>query len=327
MRPDAGDRDPVGRGCSGCALIRRWRRGSAPAFRGRTRERNELDGMLDRVRDSESAVLVIRGDAGIGKTALLRYCARHASGYRVAQIAGVESELEMPFAALHQLCAPMRSELAALPEPQQQALRVAFGFSTGNPPDLFVVGLAALGLLAEVGAKRPLVCLVDDAQWLDEPSCRVLAFVGRRLLAEAVLLLLAVRQTGQATLAGGSTGAGKARVSFASDALLSVADRPSATRRRQLVCQSGSSELSCSHSTKLASSHKMVHESYRAEVRLGVHEGLDLRSALPGCHVPPHVVGFGQGVGAQVAIEFLRQLEHGGGVGEELIEEGRVPQS
>jgi DNA-binding CsgD family transcriptional regulator/tetratricopeptide (TPR) repeat protein len=156
--------------------------------------------MLDRVREGESAVLVMRGEAGIGKTALLRYCARQASSCRVAQIAGVASELEMPFAALHQLCAPMLADLPALPEPQQQALRVAFGLSTGNPPDLFMVGLAALGLLAEAAAKRPLACLVDDAQWLDEPSRRVLAFVGRRLLAEAILLLLAVREAGDERL-------------------------------------------------------------------------------------------------------------------------------
>src|SRR3984957_20484958 len=156
--------------------------------------------MLDRVREGESAVLVIRGEAGIGKTALMQYCARQASGCRVAQIAGVESELEMPFAVLHQLCGPMLDDLDALPMPQQQALRVAFGLEGGNAPDRFVAGLAVLGLLAEVGAKRPLVCLVDDAQWLDEPSRQVLGFVGRRLLAEAVLPLLAVRETGDEQL-------------------------------------------------------------------------------------------------------------------------------
>jgi DNA-binding CsgD family transcriptional regulator len=156
--------------------------------------------MLERVRAGESAVLVIRGEAGIGKTALLQYCARRASGCRVAHISGVESELEMPFAALHQLCAPMIGQLGALPEPQQQALRVAFGLASGNPPDRFVVGLAVLGLLAEVAVERPLVCLVDDAQWLDEPSRQALGFVGRRLMAEAVLLLLAVREAGDEQL-------------------------------------------------------------------------------------------------------------------------------
>ena len=151
--------------------------------------------MLDRIRDGESAVLVLRGAAGIGKTALMHYCARQASGCRVAQIAGVESELEMPFAALQQLCAPMLGDLTSLPTPQQQALRVAFGLAAGNPPDRFMVGLAALGLVAEVAAKRPLVCLIDDAQWLDEASGQILAFVGRRLLAEPILLLLSVRET------------------------------------------------------------------------------------------------------------------------------------
>ena len=139
-------------------------------------------------------MLVIRGEAGIGKSALLRYCAQQASGCRVAQITGMESELEMPFAALHQLCMPMLDNLAALPEPQERALQVAFGSSAGNPPDRFLVGLAVLSLLAEVAIKRPLVCLVDDAQWLDESSLQVLGFVGRRLLAESVLLVFAARE-------------------------------------------------------------------------------------------------------------------------------------
>jgi DNA-binding CsgD family transcriptional regulator len=165
-----------------------------PAFRGRAREREVLDGLLDRVRSGEGAVLVIRGEAGIGKTELMRYCARQASGCRLVQIAGVESEIELPFAALHQLCAPMLGGLAALPEPQERALRVAFGLATGTAPDRFVVGLAALSLLAENAAARPLVCLVDDAQWLDEISCQVLGFVGRRLLADSMLLLFAVRE-------------------------------------------------------------------------------------------------------------------------------------
>jgi DNA-binding CsgD family transcriptional regulator len=167
----------------------------SPAFRGRSRERQILDRLLDSIRDDESAVLVIRGEAGIGKTALLHYCARQASGCRVARIAGVESELEMPYAALHQLCAPVLGDLARLPKPQQHAMRVAFGLTTGSPPDRFLVGLAVLSLLSEVAARRPLLCLVDDAQWLDVPSCQVLEFVGRRLVAESVGLLFAVRET------------------------------------------------------------------------------------------------------------------------------------
>src|SRR3981081_2810706 len=143
-----------------------------PVFRGRARERQVLDGLLDRVRGGESAVLVIRGEAGIGKTALMRYCARQASGCRLVQIAGVESEMKLPFAVLHQLCRPTLGGLAALQEPQERALRVAFGLATGPPPDRFVVGLAALSLLAENAAARPLVCLVDDDQWLGGGSAR-----------------------------------------------------------------------------------------------------------------------------------------------------------
>src|SRR5690349_11843539 len=164
-----------------------------PAFRGRAGERQALDGMLDGVRGGQSGVLVLRGEAGIGKTALMQYCARQASGCRLVQIAGVESEMELPFASLHQLCGPMLGGLATLPEPQEHALRVAFGLTHGTAPDRLKVGLAVLSLLAEVAAKRPLVCLVDDAQWLDAVSSQVLGFVGRRLLAESVVLLFAVR--------------------------------------------------------------------------------------------------------------------------------------
>src|ERR687898_1030154 len=161
---------------------------------GRAGERQVLDGLLENVRGGQSAVLVIRGEAGVGKTALMHYCARQASGFRVARIAGVESEIELPFAGLHQLCAPMLGRLGALPQPQQVALGVALGRSSGPAPDRFLVALAALGLLAEVAAERPLLCLVDDAQWLDDASGQVLGFVARRLLAESVMILLAVRE-------------------------------------------------------------------------------------------------------------------------------------
>jgi DNA-binding CsgD family transcriptional regulator len=174
-----------------------------PAFRGRACERQALDGLLDRVRGGESVVLVIRGEAGIGKTALMRYCARQASGCQLAQIHGVESEMELPLAALHQLCTPMLGRLDALPEPQQRVLRVAFGLASEPAPDRFVLGLAVLSLLAENAAARPLICLIDDAQWLDEASSQVLGFVGRRLLAEPVGLLLAVREpAGEQLFAG-----------------------------------------------------------------------------------------------------------------------------
>ena len=169
--------------------------GRAPVLLGRAAERELLDRLLENVRAGQSAVLVVRGEAGVGKTALLHYCARQASGFRVARIAGVESEMELPFAGLHQLCAPMLGRLGALPQPQQAALGVALGLSSGAAPDRFLVALAALSLLAEVAAERPLLCLVDDAQWLDGASGQVLGFVARRLLAESVAIVFAVRDS------------------------------------------------------------------------------------------------------------------------------------
>jgi DNA-binding CsgD family transcriptional regulator len=161
---------------------------------GRASEREALDRLLENVRGGQSAVLVVRGEAGVGKTALLHHCAQQASGFRVARIAGVESEMELPFAGLHQLCAPLLDRLGALPEPQRAALGVALGLSSGAAPDRFLVALAALSLLAEVAAERPLLCVVDDAQWLDAASGQVLGFVARRLLAESVAILFAVRE-------------------------------------------------------------------------------------------------------------------------------------
>jgi len=139
-------------------------------------------------------VLVLRGEAGIGKTALLEYTAERASGCRIARAAGVESEMELPFAGLHQLCAPMLDGLDRLPGPQQDALRVAFGLQGGATPDHFFVALAVLSLLAEAAEERALVCLVDDAQWLDRGSAQALAFVARRLLAERIAMVFAVRE-------------------------------------------------------------------------------------------------------------------------------------
>jgi DNA-binding CsgD family transcriptional regulator len=165
------------------------------ALWGRSGECHELDAALGAVMGGESAVLVIRGEPGIGKSALLRYAAQRAGDFRVARVAGIESELEMPFAALHQLCSPMLAHLESLPEPQAHALMVAFGMTSGNAPDRFLLGLAALGLLAEAARPGPLVCLVDDAQWLDEASRQVLGVVSRRLQAESVFLVLAVRET------------------------------------------------------------------------------------------------------------------------------------
>jgi predicted ATPase len=174
-----------------------------PGFRGRTSECEALDRLLENVRGGQSAVLVIRGEAGVGKTALLRYAARQASGFRVAHIAGVEAEMELPFAGLDQLCRPMLGQLNALPGPQQDALRVALGLSAGDAPDRFLLALAALSLLSEVAVERPLAGFVADVQWLDGASGQVLGFVARRLLAESVAIVFGVREpSGERELRG-----------------------------------------------------------------------------------------------------------------------------
>ena len=172
-------------------------------LRGRRDECAALDRMLTEARTGHSQVLVLRGEAGIGKSALVEHLAANATGCRVARAAGVESEMELAFAGLHQLCAPMMGHLDRLPEPQRDALAVAFGLSVGTAPDRFLVGLAVLSLLAEVAEDQPLVCVVDDAQWLDRVSAQTLAFVARRLLAERVALVFAVRTSaGDDQLAG-----------------------------------------------------------------------------------------------------------------------------
>ncbi|MCU1428780.1 MAG: ATP-dependent transcriptional regulator, MalT-like, LuxR family [Actinomycetia bacterium] len=155
-----------------------------------------LDRLLEAVRGGESRVLVVRGEPGVGKTALLEYVDGQASGCRVARAAGVQSEMELAFAALHQLCAPMLDHLERLPAPQRDALSTAFGLTSGAAPARFLVGLAVLGLLSDVAEEGPLVCLVDDAQWLDRASLQALEFVARRLLAESVALVCAARQSG-----------------------------------------------------------------------------------------------------------------------------------
>ena len=165
-----------------------------PVLLGRASERQRLDRLLENVRGGQSAVLVIRGEPGVGKTTLLRYGARQAAGFRVEQIAGIEAEMELPFAGLHQLCPPMIARLDVLPEPQRDALGVALGLSSGAAPDRFLVALAVLSLLSALAEERPLLCLVDDAQWLDGASGQVLGFVARRLLAESVGILVAVRE-------------------------------------------------------------------------------------------------------------------------------------
>src|SRR3954452_20104354 len=152
-----------------------------------------LDGLVEAVRLGKSQALVVCGEPGVGKTALLEYLVGRASACRVIRIAGVQSEMELAFAGLHQLCAPLLGRDEALPGPQREALRTAFGLGAGPAPDQFLVGLAALGLLAEEARERALVCVVDDAQWLDRASAQALAFVARRLVAESVGLVFAAR--------------------------------------------------------------------------------------------------------------------------------------
>jgi DNA-binding CsgD family transcriptional regulator len=164
-----------------------------PALSGRATERARLEQLLTAVRAGQSVALVLRGETGIGKTALLDYVAARSEGDRVLRALGVESEMELPFAALHQLCTPLLDGLERLPPPQRDALDTAFGLRSGARPDRFLVGLAALSLLSDAAEVQPLICLVDDAQWLDRSSAQVLSFVARRLQAESILLLFAER--------------------------------------------------------------------------------------------------------------------------------------
>src|SRR6185436_925315 len=169
---------------------------------GRAREREALDRLLDGVvEERRGGVLVVHGEPGVGKTALLEYTVAAARRFRIARTSGVEAEMELPFAAVQQLCSPFFELRERLPDPQQHGLDVAFGLSTGPAPNPFLVGLGILGLLAEAAQEQPLVCLVDDAQWLDSASARTLAFVARRLLAEKIALVFAMRDLGEA-LAG-----------------------------------------------------------------------------------------------------------------------------
>jgi hypothetical protein len=167
----------------------------------RRTEGSALDSLLASARGGLGSALVLRGEPGIGKTALLDYAIESASGFRIARAVGVESEIELAYGALHQLCAPVLGRLERLPGPQRDALGVAFGLRAGAAPDRFLVGLAVLSLLSEIAAERPLLCVVDDAQWLDRASAQALAFAARRLLAEPVALLFAARE-----LAGEFTG-------------------------------------------------------------------------------------------------------------------------
>lgn len=163
------------------------------ALVGRQDEIRRLDALLQAARESRGGALVLRGEAGIGKSVLLRHLDEAAAGFLVMRASGAEFETELPFAALHQLLAPVTDGLTALPAPHRKALEIAFGLDTGTP-DPFLVGVASLGLLVETVRERPLLCVVDDAQWLDQASAKALAFLARRVSAESIALVFAVRE-------------------------------------------------------------------------------------------------------------------------------------
>ncbi|MGH3430937.1 MAG: AAA family ATPase, partial [Mycobacteriales bacterium] len=169
----------------------------SPKLAGRSAERRSLDELLDIVRAGQSQSLVLHGEPGIGKSALLDYLAGRAGDFQVLRVAGVQSEMELAFAGLHQLCAPLLSQLDILPGPQAEALRTAFGIGSGPPPDRFLIGLAVLGLLSEASGERPVLCVIDDARWLDRASSQALGFVARRLGSESVGIVFATRVAGR----------------------------------------------------------------------------------------------------------------------------------
>jgi predicted ATPase len=162
---------------------------------GRRQESASLHALLDEARSGQSATIVLRGDAGVGKTALLDDLSRSATDVRLIRTVGVESEMELPFAALQLVCAPILDLAERIPSPQRLALATALGLESAPAPDRYLVGLAVLSLFSEATDTRPLLCIVDDAQWLDRASAQVLAFAARRLLAESVLLVFATRET------------------------------------------------------------------------------------------------------------------------------------
>jgi DNA-binding CsgD family transcriptional regulator len=161
---------------------------------GRRRERDVLDRVLESARGGQGGVLAVYGEPGVGKSALLDYAIEAGADFQVVRAVGVEGEMELAFAALQQLCSPSLDLMERLPDPQRDAFEVALGLSAGRPPNPFLVGLAVLSLLAEAADEQPLLCVVDDAQWLDRASARVLAFVARRLLAEKVVMVFAARE-------------------------------------------------------------------------------------------------------------------------------------
>lgn len=169
---------------------------TVPRLVGRHRECERLERLIAVARSGGSGVLVVRGDAGVGKSALLEFLLARTAGCHVARVVGVESEMELAFSGLHQLCAQFLDRLDRLPTPQRVALATAFGLERGEVPDRFLVGLAVLTLLSDVADTRPLVCVIDDAQWLDRASVEVLGFVARRLAQDSVVLVFALRDPG-----------------------------------------------------------------------------------------------------------------------------------
>jgi DNA-binding CsgD family transcriptional regulator len=170
--------------------------GRGPGLINRETERAVLDRFVAGVRAGEGQSLVVRGEPGVGKTVLLDYLARQSGGCRMVRAAGVQSEMELAFAGLHQLCGPLFGHAGRLPGPQRRALQTVFGLSEGPTPDRFMVGLAVLGLLSEVAEEQPLICVIDDEQWLDQASAQTLTFAARRLAADPVGLVFAAREPG-----------------------------------------------------------------------------------------------------------------------------------
>ena len=173
------------------------------ALAGRAEECDVLDELVADIRVGKSRSLVIRGDAGIGKTALVNYATDAAVGFEIARAVGIESEMQLPFAGLHQVCRRMFERIDRLPAPQADALRIAFGMQSGDSADRFLVGLAVLSLLSDTAEAQPLLCVVDDAQWLDKATVQILAFVARRLDNESVGLLFAARDARRRRRLGG----------------------------------------------------------------------------------------------------------------------------